>query len=369
MKKLFSVIVILASLAAGYVSNVDVKARVDVQHNLDVESYEQTTPEQTESRTEGKPTPLIFKLTGKPVSDTYMAVLAKLEAGKSITAEEYNAIPEIQDARKRGAKGSTLNMPGREDMRRQVYDRLMSYGSAVKDIIDGHEKTLYNGEVRNDRRADIIIGLPASGKSLVLVLHISSKYKSMLIDSDEAKQLIPEFDDGWGAGYVHEESKKIVDDVLNDVTDEGRNIVIPIVGNSYEKLKKGYIDYLRQKGYKVYVHMADINPNVAAGRNLKRFATTGRFVDLVATSFSYGDKPHEVFERVKKEGVADGYSRVDTSNFPVKWVEETEDLSHYVGDLREVRNGGSSGFNFGIFVGSLLLIALAGIILRRRSRM
>ena len=72
MKKLFSVIVIviLASLAAGYVSNVDVKARVDVQHNLDVESYEQTTPEQTESRTEGKPTPLIFKLTGKPVSDT-----------------------------------------------------------------------------------------------------------------------------------------------------------------------------------------------------------------------------------------------------------------------------------------------------------
>ena len=36
------------------------------------------------------------------------------------------------------------------------------------------------------------------------------KYKSMLIDSDEAKKLIPEFDDGFGAGYVHEESKQVV---------------------------------------------------------------------------------------------------------------------------------------------------------------
>ena len=57
------------------------------------------------------------------------------------------------------------------------------------------------------------------------------------------------------------------------------------------KLRDEYINDLRQKGYKVYVHMADINPNVAAGRNLRRFAETGRFVDLEATSFKYGNKP------------------------------------------------------------------------------
>ena len=89
---------------------------------------------------------------------------------------------------------------------------------------------------------------------------ISSKYKSMIVDSDEAKKLIPEFDDGFGAGYVHEESKRIVADVTEFVTDEGRNVVIPIVGSNYAKLKKRYIDDLRQKGYKVYIHMADINP-------------------------------------------------------------------------------------------------------------
>ena len=281
--------------------------------------------------------PLTFKLTGKPVSEAYMAALEKLEAGEPVAAEEYNAIPEIQDARSRTATGSTLNATDREGIRKQVYDKLMSYGSAVTEVVDGRERTVYNGEVRNDHRADIIIGLPASGKSSALVDPISSRYKSMFVDSDEAKKLIPEFDDGFGAGYVHEESKRIVTTVLSDVTDEGKNIVVPIVGSDYIKLKRLYIDGLRQKGYKVYVHMADINPNVAAGRNLRRFAETGRFVDLAATSFKYGNKPREVFERVKKEGIADGYSRIDTTVFPGRQVEGTEDISHDRGDLRERR--------------------------------
>ncbi|MFC2593847.1 MAG: hypothetical protein ACFNW0_02140, partial [Fretibacterium sp.] len=38
--------------------------------------------------------PLTFKLTGKPVSGEYMAVLEKLEAGEPVAADEYNAIPE-----------------------------------------------------------------------------------------------------------------------------------------------------------------------------------------------------------------------------------------------------------------------------------
>ena len=98
-------------------------------------------------------------------------------------------------------------------------------------------------------------------------------------------------------------------------------------------------------GYKVYVHMADVDPNVAAGRNLRRFAETGRFVDLASTSFKYGNKPLEVFERVKKEGTADDYSKIDTTVFHGRQVEGTEDLSHDRRDLREGRGGilGGSG--------------------------
>ena len=320
----------------------DSRNKGDGTHNFVVWDENAMSIEETYYQRHGL---LTFKLTGEPVSKEYMAALEKLEGGEPVTAEEYDAIPEIQDARGRTATGSTLDAPNREAIRKQVYDKLMSYGSAVTEIVDGREQTVYNGEVRNDRRADIIIGLPASGKSSALVDPISSKYKSMLIDSDEAKKLIPEFDDGFGAGLVHAESKDIVGRVYDDVTDEGKNVVIPIVGSSYAKLKDEYINDLHQKGYKVYVHMADINPNVAAGRNLRRFAETGRFVDLAATSFKYGNKPREVFERIKKEGIADGYSRIDTTVFPGKQVEGTEDISHDRGDLREGRRsvlGGSA---------------------------
>ncbi|MBQ7263466.1 MAG: zeta toxin family protein, partial [Synergistaceae bacterium] len=280
--------------------------------------------------------PLTFKLTGAPVSDAYMAALTELEAGRPLSQEAYDAIPEIQDARSRTATGSTLELAGRKGIQQQVYDALMAYGSAVTETVDGREQTRYTGPVRNERRVDIIIGLPASGKSSALVDPISTAHGSMLIDSDEAKKLIPEFDDGFGAGYVHEESKAVVSRVINDAMDEGRNIVLPIVGSDYEKLKK-QIDMFRQKGYTVHIHMADIDPNIAAGRNMRRFAETGRFVDLAVTSFKYGNKPREVFEKVKKEGISDGYSRVDTTIFPGQRVEWTEDLSDDTGDLRAGR--------------------------------
>ena len=62
-------------------------------------------------------------------------------------------------------------------------------------------------------------------------------------------------------------------------------------------------------------------------------------MDLASTSFKYGNKPLEVFERVKKEGITDGYSRIDTTVFPGRQVEGTEDLSHDRRDLPEGRGG------------------------------
>lgn len=64
------------------------------------------------------------------------------------------------------------------------------------------------------------------------------------------------------------------------------------------------------KGYKVYLHFNSLNPQKAAGRNLGRYAATGRFLDLTKTSFKYGNKPKEVFDKLVKEGKFDGYSEV-----------------------------------------------------------
>lgn len=286
---------------------------------------------------------LAHKLYGEPVSSEYATALNKLESGKPISVEEYRNIPEIADAKGRVATGSSDEIPDsiRGPHRKEVTEKMMSYGSAEVKVIDGKEKVVYTGIVNKNRRADIILGLPASGKSSALVDPISFKYKSKLIDSDEAKKMLDGYDDGWGSGYVHDESSDIIDYVLADAINNGENIVIPKVGGKYKSIDK-LRNQLKEEGYSVHIHLVEVNPNKAAGRNLKRFATTGRFVDLEVTSFKYGNKPTEVYEQLVKEGNIDGYTKysndVEIGEQPIK-LEGTEDISY---NWRNDRRSGSN---------------------------
>ncbi len=67
---------------------------------------------------------------------------------------------------------------------------------------------------------------------------------------------------------------------------------------------------LKNNGYEVHVHMNDLDPNKAAGRNMQRLAVDGRFLDLQKTSYKYGNEPNNVFNRLVKEGNIDGYTKV-----------------------------------------------------------
>lgn len=281
-----------------------------------------------------EPEKLVNSLTGQQVSPEYANAIRKLESGVGITSEEYNAIPEVVDAKKRvknaGKETFLDKSPEREALRSQWLDDLeANSGSAIRQTVDGKEKTVYNGTVRKDRRADIIFGLPSSGKSSAVVDPISYKYKSRLIDSDEAKKLIPEFDHGWGAGRVHEESSDLADRLLARSVAKGENIVIPKVGGKYESIDK-LISKFRNEGYEVYLHFNDLDPNKAAARNLRRFASQGRFLDLDTTSFKYGNEPSNIFEKLVREGKADGYTRVSNDvrmgEYPVQ-LKGTESIS------------------------------------------
>ncbi len=297
---------------------------------------EYTSPVYSEKFPE--PETLIHAVTGETVSPQYAEALRKLESGEMITSEEYNAIPEIIEARKNVATGSSwdIKTPEREAYRQSVTDQMMNeYGSAVQTVVDGKTKTVYNGIVNRDKRADLVFGLSGSGKSSTLVDPISYKYKSRLIDSDEAKKILKaDFGNDWADGYVHKESSDIAKRMLAQAVENGENIVIPKVGDDFDKIKT-LIDDLKGEGYTVYIHFNDLPPAKAAGRNFRRFATQGRFVDLDATSFKYGNEPAETFERLIKEGGADGYSKVSNDvaigEKPVQ-LDGTEDISAYIRD-------------------------------------
>lgn len=185
-------------------------------------------------------------------------------------------------------------------------------------MVDENGETVYHGIVNKEARLDIIMGLPASGKSSSLVDPISSEFKSRLIDNDKAKEKFPEYNKGWGADVVHDESKAICNKHFRKCILRRENIVLPKVGSDATKLLQDYIQIAKAEGYKVYVHFADLDRNKALGRMLRRFCEKGRFlnpklVDKYAPVKN--GKIHncilDAYEVLKTSGMVDGFTKWD----------------------------------------------------------
>lgn len=220
---------------------------------------------------------------------------------------EINRSPEIQQARRKAMFETptvATNTPERQALRQEIAEDLMRMGSFSGKDAGGNE--IFNGPVKQERRADIVIGPPAAGKSSVLANPLSQKYGSRIIDSDMAKTMLPEFDGGFGAGRVHEESAFIAETLmLRAAVQNGENIVIPWVGKNPQKLRDT-LKRLKQNGYSVHLSLNELDPDKAARRAVSRFQNTGRFVDPNYV-LSVGWKPSEVYDILKKEGGFDSY--------------------------------------------------------------
>lgn len=260
-------------------------------------------------------------LTGLPVSDEMQDILERCADGKYVDVEEVKATPEMKAAESCVSYATpTIQLKDREAIENHVFETLMDYGSISLDekgkpLVDSDGNTLYNGDVEKGRRLDIVIGLPASGKSSAIVDTISYEQHSMLIDNDEAKRQFPEFNKGWGANTVHKESQIVERAVFKEALREGRNIVLPKVGSDADKLMKDYIAYAKDAGYKVNVHFVDLDRNKALGRMMGRFIHTGRYlspelIDKYANERD-GNKIAQAYEALKSMDGIDGCSKWD----------------------------------------------------------
>lgn len=261
----------------------------------------------------------IVLLTGLPVSDEMQSVLDRCSAGEYVDVEEINATPEMKAAESCVTYSTpTIHLKDREAIENHVFETLLNYGSISLDengepLVDSSGNTIYNDEVEKGRRLDIVIGLPASGKSSAIVDTISHEHHSMLIDNDEAKRQFPEFNGGWGANIVHKESQIVERAVFRQALKEGRNIVLPKVGSDADKLMKDYVSYAKDAGYKVNVHYVDLDRNKALGRMMGRFIHTGRYlspflIDKYANERD-GNRITQAYEALKKMDGIDGCSK------------------------------------------------------------
>ena len=249
---------------------------------------------------------MINKLTGEPVSEKMQSVLKRLANGENVPEAEIGQLKEIREANSCLGNGvPTVKLKDREGIQNGVYNRLQKSGSAVTDD-SGHVSQ--TGEIRREKRLDIVIGLPASGKSSALVEPISEMYHSRIIDSDEAKKLLPEYNDGWGAGIVHKESQLIADRQFKAAVRNGENITYPRVGGDCDELTD-IIAAVKKQGYSVYIHFNELDRNKALGRMINRFLETGRYIkpELVT---KYGNGISATYETLKNRSeLVDGFSK------------------------------------------------------------
>lgn len=264
------------------------------------------------SRAPARPNPESVDTTGKneynktadkaPVSPELQSVIDRLTKGEDVSLEEINSTPEVQEVRKiPETDTSRIDTPEREQLRAEVAQKLYQTGSYSS------ESKSYTGEVAQERRIDIVIGVPAAGKSSVLVNPLSEQHKSRVIDSDMAKELLPEYDGGKGAGNVHKESSMIRNRVFEQAIAAGDNIVWPTVGDDLNKLLSD-IQTMRDNGYAVYLHLNELSATKATGRALGRFVSEGRFVNPKIV-MEAGDKPTRNYHYIRQQGgLIDGYS-------------------------------------------------------------
>lgn len=166
-----------------------------------------------------------------------------------------------------------------------------------------------NIPVKQERKAILATGLPATGKSTVVVGQAEkSGYRT--IDSDIYKEAIPESAGGKYNAVVHVESDIIRSNIMERAIRNGDNISLPLIGRNLEKTIK-ILDKLKKLGYDIQLHQLDLPIEKAQQRTISRFLKTGKFVDPLYVQ-GIGNAPAENYAVFKNHPAVSSATRYNT---------------------------------------------------------
>ncbi len=164
--------------------------------------------------------------------------------------------------------------------------------------------------VARDKQLTIVLGPPAAGKSTI-ANELAVANKSAILDSDEIKKTLPEYEGGIGASAVHEESSELARALQDLMILRGTNITLPKVGHTASSIRKT-ISLYKEQGYTVRLVNMDVSPENAYQRMMMRFVKTGRIIPPEYLD-RVGANPTATYRTLKQEGVADGYAEIDNN--------------------------------------------------------
>ena len=181
-------------------------------------------------------------------------------------------------------------------------------------------------EVRKEKKAFILTGLPASGKSW-FASQISQQHGAAILDSDFAKRKLPEFHGNpSGATLVHKESDAIIfpkDDQPKDFetlfekcVHLGINVVIPKIGHEpdgimalAQTLKGAPWNYKE-----IHLILVSLDRRLSTSKAIDRFRDNGRYIPLSLIFDGYSNDPVVTYYRLKRQNATKkGDKKVFTS--------------------------------------------------------
>ncbi len=161
---------------------------------------------------------------------------------------------------------------------------------------------------RCNRKAIILLGLPASGKSTVAQV-MSDMQGAYIIDSDFAKRKFPELTFPNGANWTHAESDDLViskgDGVFSQCLAKGANMVLPKVGAKPDSIVNIY-ETLVSHDYDVSLGLVWLEPKKALQRAVKRYQKSKRYVPILKI-IDDGEGPLHVFNELSKRLKLESY--------------------------------------------------------------
>ena len=241
--------------------------------------------------------------------------------GAVIPLKKLQAIHEIKEADDRIKSVSGSLVLTDEEMLQHANHLLdAEHGSAV--FVNGKkDKGNYSGPVRQERKALIVIGKPAGGKSSVFADRLSYDFGARIVDSDTVKPWLEGFDDGYGAGYVHDASAHVADMALDMAAERGDNMIIPRIGGE-SVVTKLAIPRLIEKGYDVQLYFNDVSEQTSIMRAASRFAEEGRYLSLDYLT-TINDKDYKTFINFAEKKLGDYYGEKRNAERPADGSEST----------------------------------------------
>ena len=230
--------------------------------------------------------------------NTATAVVKNMDNPSDAVIDQIKKDPNVKEVienQKKGEAGSTVgkfNDPEFQANRKFNFD-----GEEVIGFENAINKYYGNGASKKDKIVHIMIGNPASGKSLkgnVIAEHFGSK----VIDSDDFKLALTGRKNTSATSAVHDEGKYLADKTLQIAMGNGDNLVVPIIGKSEDKVMN-YVNLFNQNGYTVKLVYAKAPTNKSRMYNIKRGLVTGRLIPDEYFSQDLDSKINLVYDVVK----------------------------------------------------------------------